>query len=83
MKILNLSFIQRRCLNWKNALNFDTDLNEKLMGLTHEESDFFVEMSEAAFGSLELRHADELKRFLELYERHERALDFQRKAHRF
>lgn len=80
MKLLNLDFLQRRWLNQKNALDFDKNLNEKFAGLTHEESNFFLEMSEAAFYRPQSKSIDEINRFLKLYECHERTLIFHRGA---
>ena len=62
------------------AIDFDRHLNEKLVGLTHDESIFFVEISKVALSPLKTWSVDELKRFIELYDRHERILAFQRKA---
>ena len=78
MKLMDLKSAHRRWLNLNAALDFDKDLNEKLVGLTHNESIFFVEMIKDTFGNLELRNVDELERFIELHERHERTLAFQR-----
>lgn len=80
MKILDLDSNYRQWLNLNAALGFDGDLNEKFIGLTHNESIFFAEILKTALQPLVLRTVAELKRFIELHERHERTLAFQRKA---
>ena len=82
MKVLHLDSVYRQWLNLNEALSFDGDLNEKFIGLTHNESIFFAEILKTALQPLDLRTVDELKRFMELQERHERTLALQRKASR-
>jgi hypothetical protein len=82
MKVLHLDSVYRQWLNLNEALSFDGDLNEKFIGLTHNESIFFAEMLKTALQPLDLRTVDELKRFIELQERHECTLALQRKASR-
>ena len=82
MKVLHLDSVYRQWLNLNEALSFDGDLNEKFIGLTHNESIFFAEILKTALQPLDLRTVDELKRFIELQERHERTLALQRKASR-
>jgi hypothetical protein len=73
----------RHWLNSKDALGLDSKLNEKFVGLTHEESVFFAEISSDPLAPFDLWDPDELARFLRLYERHEITLAFQRAAHCF
>jgi hypothetical protein len=73
MKFLTLEPTYRRWLNSKNALAFDSDLNEKLIGLTHSESIFFVQMVNT-YDPGRLQTIDELERFMDLHDRHEFAL---------
>ena len=80
MKVIDLDSAYREWLNLNSALGFDGELNERFIGLTHNESIFFAEMSKTALQPLDLRTVAELKRFIELHERHERTLAFQHKA---
>jgi hypothetical protein len=80
MKVIHLDSAYREWLNLNSALVFDGDLNETFIGLTHEESIFFAEMSQTALQPVDMRTVAELKRFIELHERHQSTLAFQRKA---
>jgi hypothetical protein len=80
LKVIDLDSTYREWLNFNYALGFDEDLNEKFIGLTHDESIFFAEILQTALQPLDSRTLDELKRFIELQERHARTLAFQRKA---
>ena len=70
MKLLDLDLMYRHWLSSRNALTFDCDLNEKLIGLTHSESISFVQMA-AKLSPIRSRTLDELERFTELNNRHE------------
>jgi hypothetical protein len=83
MKLLLLDATHRRWLNSKSALALDGNLNEKFIGLTHNESVFFAEVSSAPLAPLGLWDVEALKRFLRLHERHELTLAYQRVAHNF
>lgn len=83
MKLLLLDPTYRTWLNSRLALSLDGDLNEKLIGLTYEESVFFVELSNPPFTSFEGWESDILTRFMEMHERHERVLAFRAAARSF
>jgi hypothetical protein len=80
MKLLLLETTYRRWLSSKDALALDSNLNEKFIGLTHDESVFFAKMSSVPLAPFELWDLDELERFLGLYKRHELTRAFQRLA---
>jgi hypothetical protein len=71
MKLMDLEASYRLWLIERNALNFDLYLNEKFVGLTHDESTFFLRMVKAALDPLYVRSEEEFDRFIELHEYHE------------
>jgi hypothetical protein len=71
MELLPLDSTYRGWLISKAALAFDSELNEKFIGLTHDESVFFAEMCKSPMVPLELRDTDKLEHFLQLHLRHE------------
>jgi hypothetical protein len=73
MQLLILEATYRRWLYSKAALGFDRDLNEKFIGLTHNESIFFAQMSKVPLLPLGSLTLDELERFVNLDERHQHA----------
>jgi hypothetical protein len=83
MKILPMDPTYRHWLISKAALAFDSQLNEHLIGLTHNESAFFVEMSKDPLAPLASRDVNELERYLSLYERHSLALALQHETDGF
>jgi hypothetical protein len=83
MKLLLLDSSYRRWLNLKSALALNGNLDEKFIGLTHDESIFFAEVSNSPLAPFELWDEEVLKRFLRLHERHELTLAFRRAAHSF
>jgi hypothetical protein len=83
MQLLTLEATYRCWLNSRTALSFDRDLNEKFLGLTHSESVFFAKISKIVFVPLGSLTLDELEHFINLYERHERILNFSRESDYF
>lgn len=83
MKLLSLNPGYRYWLNARCALTFDSDLDEIFLGLTHNDSVFYAEMSELPLTAAKLAEVAELTRFLALHERHELALAFRDEEHRF
>jgi hypothetical protein len=83
MKLLLLDSSYRSWRNSKSALVLDGNLDEKLIGLTHDESVFFAEVSNSPLAPFELWDEEVLKWFLRLHERHELTLAFRRAAHSF
>jgi hypothetical protein len=81
MKLLPLESTYRGWLNSRAALAFDSDLNEKFIGLTHSESLFFAEMSRGPLLPLESRDVEDLERFIWLYNRHEFTLALHHNTH--
>jgi hypothetical protein len=73
MQLLILEATYRRWLYSRAALGFDRDLNEKFIGLTHNESIFFAQMSKVPLPTLGSLTVDELECFVSLHERHQRA----------
>jgi hypothetical protein len=73
MQLLILDETYRRWLYSKAALGFDRDLNEKFIGLTHNESIFFAQMLKVPLPPLGSLTVDELQRFVNLHERHQRS----------
>jgi hypothetical protein len=71
MKLMDLEPSYRLWLIGRGALNFDRYLNEKFVGLTHDESTFFLRMVKAALDPLYVRSEEEFDRFIELHEYHE------------
>jgi len=74
MRLLPLESSYRCWLNSRAALAFDSNLSERFIGLTHDESMFFAEMSRSSLAPLESRDVGELERFIHLHACHERAL---------
>lgn len=76
MKILLIEETYRRWLYRRRAIGFDSDLNEILAGLTHEESVFYVSNDDNLTLSLSGLTEADLVKFVELYERHVSATSF-------
>lgn len=76
MKLLLLDDTYREWLCRRRAIGLDSNLNEKLAGLSHEESIVYLAISEHA--GLRLRDCtdEELERFICLYERHNSSTEF-------
>lgn len=83
MKLLSLDSTYRTWLEARLALSFDEDLNEKFIGLTHDESVFFAEMSSPPFMLFDDWPLEVLTRFLAMHERHELILEYRAVAARF
>ena len=58
----------------RNALEFEGELIEKLVGLTYLESVFYVEKTRDVTFNLNVSDTEDVKRFLLLHERHEKAI---------
>jgi hypothetical protein len=71
MTIMALEPSYRLWLIGRGAPNFDRYLNEKFVGLTHDESTFFLRMVKAALDPLYVQSEEEFDRFIELHEYHE------------
>lgn len=74
MRLLNLEENYRRWLFNKNALGFDSSLNEKLIGLSHEESLVFTHMASITDFPMNIWEKGSLSYFLYLEEKHRSAL---------
>jgi hypothetical protein len=83
MKLIPLEWFYRSWLVSRHALTLDQDHNERFVGLTHCESLLYAKMSNPPFISFDRWEVDELKRFLELHERHEVTLMFRAAARNF
>jgi hypothetical protein len=75
MKLLSLDPTYRIWLNKKSALTFDGNLNERFLGLTHDESIFFAYISSVALQPGMSLEPKEVENFLKLHERHELTLN--------
>jgi hypothetical protein len=71
MKLMDLEASYRFWLIRRGALDFDLYLNEKFVGLTHDESTFFLRMVKAALDPLYVRSEEEFDHFIKLHEYHE------------
>lgn len=74
MELLKLEENYRRWLFEKNALAFDSSLNEKLVGLNHEESLIFTHMASITDFPMNMWDKGTLSYFLHLEEKHRSAL---------
>lgn len=74
MKLLKIEETYRRWLFNKNALAFDSNLNEKLVGLNHEESLVFTYMASITNFPMNILEKNTLSYFLRLEEKHRSAL---------
>jgi hypothetical protein len=83
MKLLSLDSTYRLWLNKKSALAFDSNLNEKFIGLTHDESVFFAYVSAVALQPDTSWETKELETFLKLHARHELSLNFKSALEKF
>jgi hypothetical protein len=74
MNILPIDADYRLWLFKKNALFFDADLDERLAGLTHVESRFYIAQQEWVTCESDQRNEADLILFLTLHELHLAAL---------
>lgn len=74
MKLLTNDFFYRKWLMERNALEFEGELIEKLVGLTYVESVFYVEKTRDVNFNFNVSDTKDVERFLLLHERHEKAI---------
>lgn len=83
MKLLPIDVTYRAWLNKRYAIGFGADLQERLAGLTYEESLFYIKkFAVFAIAWFAVSDAD-IGRFLDLHERHAASLEFEGSQLRF
>lgn len=76
MKLLIIEDTYRQWLSDRRAIGFDSDLNEKLAGLTHEESVTYIARTNNAGQCLSQYTDAELEHFVRLHELHNASTEF-------
>lgn len=77
MKLLPIDAAYRRWLTSTNAIGFNADLQERLAGLTYDESLFYIKKF-AVFAVAWFAVSDaDIGRFLDLHERHASSFEFE------
>lgn len=83
MELLLIDIDYRRWLTKRHDIGFDSDFKERLAGLTHDESLFYIKnFALFAVAWSALSDAD-IQKFLELHERHQSSFEFKGNQRRF
>lgn len=83
MKLLPIDATYRAWLTKRYAIGFNADLQERLAGLTYEESVFYIKKF-AVFAVAWFAISDvDIGRFLDLHERHAASFEFEGRQLRF